>query len=127
MLENLSFGGIANAFLSPERYLTIIRFVRDQFLEYGNLILPLIPLMLIYALLAGLSIPTNQKKAAISLALRLTLLTGFYFLVYLVTPKDLTWHLSTSLERLVTHIFPSFILLFFLVVSPHNHNTTSPT
>ena len=60
--------------------------------------------------------PTGQKKAVISLALRITLLAGFYFLVYLFTPKDLAWHLGTSLERLVTHIFPSFILLFFLLL-----------
>ena len=118
LLKDISIGGIASSVLSPGRYLVIFRFVKDQFLEYGNLILPLVPLMIIYALTAGLSIPIGQKKAVISLALRITLLASFYFLVYLITPKDLTWHLGTSLERLVTHIFPSFILLFFLVVSP---------
>lgn len=118
LLKEISMGGIINAVLSPGRYLTIFRFVKDQVLGYGNLILPLVPLMAIYALIAGFSMPTGQKKAVISLALRITLLAGFYFLVYLFTPKDLAWHLGTSLERLVTHIFPSFILLFFLLVSP---------
>jgi hypothetical protein len=118
LLKDISMAGITSSVLSPGRYMLIFRFVRDQFLEYGNLILPLVPMMLIYALIAGFSIPVDQKKAVLSLALRITLLAGFYFLVYLITPKDLAWHLGTSLERLVTHIFPSFILLFFLVVSP---------
>jgi hypothetical protein len=114
---NLNFGALSGALLSVERYLTIFRFAKNQILEYGNLILPLIPLMLIYAIIVGISIPKTQKIAVMSLALRITLLTGIYFLVYLFTPKDLVWHLSTSMERLVTQIFPSFILLFFLVVS----------
>ena len=114
---NLNFGSLAGAFLSVERYLTIVRFAKNQILEYGSLILPLLPLMLIYAIIVGISIPKNQKFAVISLALRITLLMGIYFMVYLFTPKDLVWHLSTSMERLVTQIFPSFILLFFLVVS----------
>ncbi|MBE2288535.1 MAG: hypothetical protein IAE95_03200 [Chitinophagaceae bacterium] len=33
-----------------------------------------------------------------------------YFLVYVVTPKDLTWHLSTSAERLLFQLFP--VLLY---------------
>jgi hypothetical protein len=120
LVENLSFGSITAAFLSADRYLMIFRFVKDQILEYGNLIFPLIPLLLIYGIIMGISIPRNQKTAVMSLALRITLLTGIYFLVYLFTPKDLVWHLSTSMERLVTQIFPSFILLIFLVVSPPN-------
>ncbi|GAH41772.1 unnamed protein product, partial [marine sediment metagenome] len=114
---NLNFGAFSGAFLSVERYLTIFRFAKNQILEYGSLILPLIPLMLIYAIIVGIMIPKNQKIPVMSLALRITLLSGIYFLVYLFTPKDLVWHLSTSMERLVTQIFPSFILLFFLVVS----------
>lgn len=120
LVKNLSFGSMTGAFLSADRYLMIFRFVKDQILEYGNLIFPLIPLLLIYGIIMGISIPRNQKTAVMSLALRITLLTGIYFLVYLFTPKDLVWHLSTSMERLVTQIFPSFILLIFLVVSPPN-------
>jgi uncharacterized membrane protein YadS len=104
--------------LSGERYRIILGFAKQQFLGYGGLILPMIPLMLVYAVVTGVSIPGNQKVAVIALGLRITLLLVIYFFVYLLTPKDLAWHVSTSMERLVTQVFPSFILLFFLAVAP---------
>jgi hypothetical protein len=36
--------------------------------------------------------------------------------VYLVTPEDLAWLLGTSLGRLYVHLWPSFLLLAFLVL-----------
>ena len=35
-----------------------------------------------------------------------------YFFAYVITPMDLTWHLSTSLGRLYVQLWPSFIFLF---------------
>lgn len=39
-----------------------------------------------------------------------------YSAVYLVTPNDLAWLLGTSLARLYTQVWPSFLFAFFLVV-----------
>lgn len=35
-----------------------------------------------------------------------------YLFVYIVTPHDLKWHLSTSLDRLVLQLTPAFLYLF---------------
>jgi hypothetical protein len=118
LVENLNPSTLIRDLVSGDRYLIILRFARGQLIEYGSLILPMIPLMLVYGIFMGVSLPEDQKFAVISLGLRMTLLMGIYFLVYVLTPKDLVWHVSTSIERLVTQVFPSFILLFFLVVSP---------
>ena len=47
------------------------------------------------------------------IALALTL--AGYFAIYLITPRDLYWHLRFSLNRLFLQAWPSVIFLFFLV------------
>ena len=37
-----------------------------------------------------------------------------YFFVYLTTPHDLAWHVSTSMDRLLIHLWPSMLLAVFL-------------
>jgi hypothetical protein len=34
-----------------------------------------------------------------------------YYVVYLVTPQDLAWHLDSSIDRLLLHLWPSALLL----------------
>ena len=38
-----------------------------------------------------------------------------YFATYLVTPRDLEWHLAFSLTRIIYHVFPTALFLLFLV------------
>jgi len=38
-----------------------------------------------------------------------------YFMVYVLTPKNLEWHLNTSLTRLLHHIFP--VLIYIALIS----------
>ncbi|UCF27268.1 MAG: hypothetical protein JSW42_11575, partial [Chloroflexota bacterium] len=88
--------------------------------NYGNLVIPTLPLLAIYGIIVGISFPKSQTRGIIFLTLRILLLGVIYFLVYLLTPNDLNWHLNTSIERLVTQIMPSFLLLYFLVISTIN-------
>jgi hypothetical protein len=39
----------------------------------------------------------------------LFLLVLCYFLIYLITPNDLTWHLESSFDRLMHQVFPAFL------------------
>ena len=42
-----------------------------------------------------------------------------YYAVYVLTPKDLVWHLDTSVTRLWLQLWPSLLfLLFFAAASP---------
>ena len=41
-----------------------------------------------------------------------------YFATYLVTPRDLEWHLAFSLTRIIYHVFPTALFLLFLVTDP---------
>jgi hypothetical protein len=55
--------------------------------------------------------------AATALSVLLATMVGYY-LVYVLTPKDLAWHLSTSLTRLIMQLWPSLLFLMFMAASP---------
>ena len=120
ILSGLNLNAIISKVVDPSRYLMILRFARNHWVDYGNLIFPFIPLLALYGIIVGISFPKSQARGILYLTFRILLLGVIYFVVYLLTPKDLNWHLSTSLERLITHIMPSFLFLYFLVIAPLN-------
>jgi hypothetical protein len=110
------FASIAfRKFLDASRYHAILKWYGKDLLRFGDWLL--IPGTL---LLAGVyfAIPGKRTQAAdpgsqtSQIALALTL--GGYFLIYLITPYDLYWHLRFSLNRLFLQIWPAVIFLFFL-------------
>lgn len=72
-----------------------------------NILLPLYPLVM------GVRVP---RTAALTVPFgTLVFIAAGYFLIYLITPADLSWHLATSMERLFVHLYP--LLLFTLAVA----------
>jgi hypothetical protein len=126
ILSGLDLITIKAKLLNVSRYLVIIRSTRNQIFNYGNLIVPLLPLLVIYGFIVGISFPKSQARDILFLTLRVLLLVMIYFFVYLFTPNDLNWHLNTSIERLATQTMPSTLLLYFLVVSTINNKDGDP-
>ena len=57
--------------------------------------------------------------------LLLTMLAGYFF-IYVMTPLDLGYHLITSLNRLFLQLWPSIILLAFMIArTPEESSPTS--
>ena len=76
---------------------------------------PVIPLAII-----GISLgihPARRRQPAIIMlwAVLLAVLAGYFF-TFMITPLDLSWHLSTALGRLYVQLWPSFILLTFALL-----------
>jgi hypothetical protein len=44
----------------------------------------------------------------------LTLMLVSYYLVYVTTPFDVSWHVSSSIDRLLVQLWPSLVLTVFL-------------
>ena len=40
-----------------------------------------------------------------------------YFVIYLITPHDLKWHLSTSVSRIFLHVYPAIVYLILLAIN----------
>lgn len=100
--------------LTPTRYWIIVQWFAKEFLRFGEWwIIPGTVAMAAFYLLIRKRSPGGepfQRSSAMALALTLV----GYFAIYLITPRDLYWHLRFSLNRLFLQLWPSAIFLFFL-------------
>lgn len=102
LIELTSINSI-NKLIDLDRYITIFDFTLS-YIIYKN---PLLILLLI-------SIIAIDYKYYLSFDFKVLIgLVFIYFLIYILTPKDLEWHLRTSIERVFHHISPALIYSMF--------------
>ena len=115
--------------LDASRYHAILKWYGKDFLRFGDwLLIPGTVLLAgLYFAVPGKRVQTDGPGSRASrIALSLTL--AGYFLIYLITPYDLYWHLRFSLNRLFLQLWPAAIFLFFLrnpVLKPSPSNGES--
>jgi hypothetical protein len=98
--------------LDPSRYALVAQAVVTEGFHLGKAVVIVLPLCL---LLLGPAQGCRRAAPAVPAVGAVLLLTGLgYCFIYLTTPRDLHWHLMTSMERLLIHLFPMTIYLFFL-------------
>jgi len=85
----------------------------DIFLQNGSIIV-----FIFCFLFLKFSLPEKYKTSIFILVLMYFIMLSGYFMVYVVTPKDLVWHLDTSLKRLFLQLMPAALFTFFIVLSP---------
>jgi hypothetical protein len=96
----------------PSRYLLIIVGFVYQLAKLGGQGLnPLIPLAAAFILFGGKRKP-GSRTALITLAG----VCGGFFVTYLLTPFDLSWHIGSSLDRLLLQLWPAALFTCFLVL-----------
>lgn len=98
------------------RYRTILDFFVRLGLGFGNWPASVVPLLAFYLLLLGIRIEEKQKASLASSLIALGIMLAGYFMIYVISPRDLEWHLITSLDRLYSQLWPSFMLIFFMIV-----------
>jgi hypothetical protein len=95
------------------RYVEIIK-------AFGNVTVSVFPqliLLLIYPLFLGIKITARDRIKVATLVLVMFFMIFGYFMVYVITPYDLSWHLSSSLPRLLLQLWPSFLFIYFILIS----------
>lgn len=97
--------------LTPERYELIGTAFTNQYVT----LTPALMALSIFAL-AALTISPRRLTPVLAPALVLLMMHTGYFLVYLITPNDLEWHLATSLDRLVLQLWPGLLFILMLIV-----------
>lgn len=103
---------ILEQIMDIERYLLILREAGVALWSLGQGPIPMIGLIILYGVIVGRS---RQRIAGLwTIASIILIQLSSYFVVYLTTPHDLKWHLSTSIGRLFSHILPLVFLLFFI-------------
>jgi len=114
-LFNDSLGQILDRLTDFERYLTIIKSFIQEFVFSGN---GLVLLLLIFFFLAR-GKPDQEIKTGIQTCfLVLVFMLVGYFSIYVITPKPLEWHLTTSLERIAYQMLTPMLLTVSMFLSP---------
>lgn len=99
------------------RLLDLSRYVvvgKTFFLEFFEILKGRIIIFPALFLFLGFSSSRIFKKNNYQSIIILLLMLSGYFMVYIITPHDLNWHLNTSLERLFLQLLPSVIFIFFM-------------
>ncbi len=120
-LFNDSMAHILDKLLDAERYFNIIKWFLREFLLFGN---GFVLVLLAFIFLAGFKLDEEIRRGVYTCLLVLVLMLAGYFLIYVITPKPLEWHLATSLERLYYQLAAStlFTVSMFLRPWPINEN-----
>jgi len=101
--------------LTLNRYWIAAKWFGKEFFTFGDwLWVPLTLAMVCFGLAWA-----NKRESSPNLqlgVLRLSLLLTLagYFMIYLITPYELEWHLRYSLNRLLLQLWPAAVYLFFL-------------
>lgn len=83
-----------------DRYMFIYRYLRD-YLLYS---VPALTILIITSFF-------SKSKANILIAISILVIFSSYFVVYILSPYGLQWHLETSADRLVHQLTPAVLLL----------------
>lgn len=97
------------------RYATVCKWYVEQYRSFGQWALNPWWLFLLGGLYKGLSLKENKNSLISTFVLLILMLVGFFF-IYIITPLDLVFHLSTSIHRLFFQLFPTFIFMYFLAI-----------
>jgi hypothetical protein len=106
------------------RYETVFKWYVEQFSSFGKWALNPWWFFLFGILYKGINLRQNKNSLVSSFILLVLMLIGFFF-IYIITPLDLVFHLSTSLHRLFFQLFPTFIFIYFLAIKGNTQNRKS--
>ena len=103
--------------LDLSRHIIILKSFGADFLSFGGWGIGILPILLAYAVIFKLAPSSGMWPAYRALGLMLILQALGYYMIYLITPYDLQWHIDFSLSRLVFQLYVPFLFLFFAVVT----------
>jgi hypothetical protein len=110
-------GAMLHKLLDIDRHMLIIKTFLWGSLKMGG------PLVLgIGLILLREKAPAKTRAASIAGWVTLGCMLAGYYAVYLITPYDLGWHLSTTADRLLMHLWPPALFLSVLRLRSNNYS-----
>jgi hypothetical protein len=105
LVELSDYNSVMQHLHNPSRYITVLKFSYHTLADSG----------FGFILLFLFAVNVYLKRKLTSASVLLLTVAVCYFFVYILTPKELNWHLETSLVRLLLHIIPAtlFVLADF--------------
>jgi hypothetical protein len=98
----------------PSRYWAVLKWYGRELIRFGEWwLIPLPIVMLVLYFLLKRNVTREEKETVRASAAALIVTLAGYFFIYLITPRDIYWHLRFSLNRLFVQLWPSAIFVFF--------------
>jgi len=107
-----------NKVISLQRLGIIFSAIGKSVVNLGNWQFSIIIVLAIFSMVVGLRVEDSQREILPICTLIIAIQLMGYILIYIITPYPLEFHLLYSLDRLLFHLYPSALLLFFSAVSP---------
>ena len=101
--------------LDLSRYSQIFDAFKSQALGFGGWPVSVLLLLVFYILLLGVKVDQRERSSVLASALILALMMLGYFFIFVITPRELAWHLASTLDRLFVQLFPSFVFFCFML------------
>jgi len=115
-LAPLEESSLMSRILDVSRYQTIGDYLIKKGLVFGNWAVAIIPLLAFYLLLLGVRLDEKRKRNVMASISILTLMFLGFLAIYVISSRDVDWLIVTSLDRLISQLWPSIIFIFFLTV-----------
>jgi hypothetical protein len=97
------------------RYQLITDYFIRYLLGFGKWAVNIVPLLFFYLLLVGADVEAKEKRGIAASLLTLGLMLAGYFMIYVISPRDLSWHIITSFDRLLSQLWPGLVFLLFSI------------
>jgi len=103
-----------------ERHWLIVKTLFAKSLSFGLWPVSVPVVLAIYFYLVGKAPVNFTDRFTIVVPVLLGMMLIGYYLIYLITPFDLAWHLKNSADRLLLQLWPSILFAYFSLVRAPN-------
>jgi hypothetical protein len=110
LLAGLSPDLVVTRLFDLHRHATVAVLMAQHALRWSA---PLAAAVLPLVMLAAAWMAVRRGGAVRVMAVVLALMLASYYLVYVTTPFDVVWHISSSVDRLLVQLWPSLVLTAF--------------
>ena len=115
LVESFAPGRVLGDLTDAARWGSVIPAFVTQTVAFGGWLISLPLALALYLYAVGVEMDDKDVAGVSSVALVVALVLAGYCLVLLTTPYNLEWHLETSLHRLILHVWPSAIFIYFMI------------
>lgn len=104
--------------LTFPRYAYILKSYLMEIILLGerNFDAPMVILLIVYLFFMGFDKESKYRLHIFTSLIFVSLMLSGYFIIYLVSPHDLVWHITSSMRRLILQLYPCILISYFLIV-----------
>jgi hypothetical protein len=111
LVEGQSLTVILTRLLDPARHMTVLGLTAQHAMRWSAPIaFAVFPIVSVVA--AWMAVRVGGAVRVMTMILGLLLAS--YYVVYVTTPFDITWHVTTSVDRLLVQLWPALVLALFI-------------